>query len=76
MDAQTFETVLDSADSLIVNQVDDLVAAGVASEVREDGLPQDWVDSMADLTPDQADEVRAKFEGESIGWMQALVDLL
>lgn len=76
MDAQRFQAAKDQMALLLESGVTDLVAAKVTHAVREDGLPQDWVDDLPNLSVPQALELKNQLDGASAPWASALHGLL
>lgn len=74
MDTADFERVQTSLASLLSEGVADL--EDVTTVDREDGLPQDWVNDLVNLTPEQAGTLKNQLSEASHLWAVSLHGLL
>lgn len=74
MDAVAFSRALDTPQALAAAGVEDLSA--IATVNRPDGLPQDWVDGLASLSPEQAVTLKSELDQVPLPWASALAAML
>ena len=74
MDPVEFQKAQDRLQVLIDEGVDDLVP--FCGPVRPDGLPQDWVDGLSDLTASQKQILKDQLTGFSPTWGQSMHGML
>lgn len=70
MDAARFQQARDALARLLADDVQTL--DGVSPDLREDGLPQNWVDDIPNLTPEQRATLAGDIPQDSPAWAEAL----
>lgn len=75
MDSDRFDRVLSGAQNLMDEEVDDLSAI-TSDPLRDDGLPQDWVDDVPNLTSTQSQELKDKLADCAYQWAESLKGML
>lgn len=66
MDAARFEEARSAAARLVQHGVDDL--SPMVSLLRSDGVPQDWVDDIVNLAPEQREQLAAELDASDAQW--------
>jgi hypothetical protein len=70
MDAGRFQAVRDALDTLLSEGVQTL--DGMSNDMREDGLPQNWVDDITNLTQQQRQTLANDIPNDAPAWALTL----
>lgn len=70
MDAERFQRVRDALALLLSDEVQSL--DDISDDIREDGLPQNWVDDIQNLIAQQREDLASDIPEDAPAWADAL----